>query len=443
MPPRKKIETGGKQVVIEDGVATILPELKTGDKKKRNFKVKSKNKLSVLPSQKQIEEKLTTARIGLLIREPFFGSMATRLIIIRDDNMQTASTDGRHFYYNLEFIANLTIKETEFLFGHEVLHNVFEHHLRKAYPIHSSNDKEVEKKHRHHLAWNIACDYAVNQILVDSKIGDKIDQTLLDPKYKNKCAEEIYDDLMQNSKTCDLETLAEMMLDEHMDALEEQGKGLSEEEKEQVRNEIKQSLLDSYQAAAGNVPSGVDRLVKGLTNPKISWRDELKQDIQSVKKYDYTFYKPARKGMSQGIVLPGMKRDEELDICVAIDCSGSIRDEDVAAFLSEIGGIMDQYDDYSIRVWSFDTKVYNDEVFRSDEGRCISEYKTKGGGGTSFECNWNYMKDNDIIPKLFIMFTDMQPCGGWGDETYCDDVLFVAYKAPNIFAPFGKTITMD
>ena len=417
--------------IVFDGSTVILPKI-TGDKKHRIPKAKRKKKIdpSKLPDQKTIEEKLITARIGLLIKQPFFGSMATRLKIVRADDMPTAATDGRHFYYNLEFIAGLTPKETEFLFGHEVLHNVFEHHLRK--------------EERNHMLWNIACDYAINDILIESKIGDRIDDTLYDAKYRGMSSEKIYDILYKNADKMDMESLADMVLDQHMDAMEDQGKGLSEEEKKQIKNEIRESLMASAQAAAGKLPVGVDRLVNSLTQPKLSWKEVLRQDIQSSIKFDYTFSKPAKKGMQSGVVLPGMKREDALDICVAIDCSGSISQDDLRAFLSEIQGIMSQYDEYVIRVWSFDTKVYNDETFRSDEGGdLITSYKPKGGGGTLFECNWEHMKENDITPKVFIMFTDMYPCGGWGDESYCENTIFVAYKTKDKVAPFGTTIFMD
>lgn len=410
-------------------------------RKKKAEAPKQEETPKVLPDQKLIEEKLTTARIGLLIRQPFFGSMATRLKLVRDDNMPTAATDGRHFYYNLEFIAKLTTKETEFLFGHEVLHNVFEHHLRKHFPDGVSVNN---KSSRHHMAWNVACDYVINNILIESNIGDKIEDTLHDDKYKGMCAEQVYDDLMKNCSETDLCSLADKLLDEHMDSLEDKGKGLSEEEKQQIKNEIKESLLASAQAAAGNVPAGVERFIKSFTQPTLSWKEILRQDIQSIiNKTDYSFYNPAKKGRQQGIVLPGMLKQNSLDICIAIDTSGSISDNDLQVFLGEISGIMEQYEEYTIRIWSFDTKVYNDETFRSDEGKDITEYNTKGGGGTDFECNWNYMKDNEIQPKIFIMFTDMQPFGSWGDETYCDEVIFVGYKSGGKVAPFGTTITMS
>jgi predicted metal-dependent peptidase len=107
-----------------------------------------------------IIDKLVTGRIALLLKHPFFGNLATRLKLVNaDDWCPTAGTDGRHFYYNTKFIDSLTPKETEFLFGHEVLHNVFEHMLVRI------GDRDPQ-------LWNIAADYAVNQILKDANIGD-------------------------------------------------------------------------------------------------------------------------------------------------------------------------------------------------------------------------------------------------------------------------------
>jgi predicted metal-dependent peptidase len=411
----------------------------------RKKKTLTETEKKALPSQQVIEEKLITARIALLLRQPFFGNMATRLTIVRDDKMETAATDGRNFFYNLEFIAGLSIKETEFLFGHEVLHNAFEHHIRKEFPDsvdQVNEDGTLSKKCRYHTLWNIACDYAVNEILVDSGIGEKIGEALYDEKYKGMCAEEIYDLLMQNIDKIDIDALADRLLDQHLSDIEKDGKKLTESEKQEIRNEIRENLLSSAQHS-GDLPKGVDRLVKSITEPKLSWREELKMDMQSTIKYDYTFYTPNRKGMQSGIVLPGMKRDEALDICVAIDTSGSIDAETLNVFFGEIQGIMNQYDDYNIKVWSFDTDVHKVEDFRSDEGNDITSYVPAGGGGTLFECNYTFMKDNDITPKIFIMFTDMYPNGGWGDESYCEHVIFVGYKSNGKVAPYGKTITIS
>lgn len=384
----------------------------------------------LLPSQEDITEKLIFARLQLLMKAPFFGNMATRLKLVREDKMPTAATDGRNFYYNLEFIDSLTTKETAFLFGHEVLHNVFEHHFRRE-----GRDPRL---------WNIAVDYAVNQILIDNNIGEKITTIpiLHNEKFRGMSGEEIYDALFSDMDKLNIPELLEQLLDEHMDGIEEAGHGLTPSERASIREEIKGALLGAAQSCgAGAIPSGVDRLVKAFTEPKMNWREVLRQDIQSTIKSDYTFVRPNKKAMQGGFTIPGMQRDQSLDICVAIDMSGSISDDDAATFLSEVRGIMQQYNDYTIHIWCFDTEVHNPQVFRSDEGADITTYKVKGGGGTLFECNWNFMRENEINPKTLIMFTDMCPCGSWGEEEGPqENMIFAAHKANGIVAPFGTTI---
>jgi predicted metal-dependent peptidase len=89
-------------------------------------------------------------------------------------------------------------------------------------------------------------------------------------------------------------------------------------------------------------------------------------------------------------------------------------------------------------LWCFDTQVYNYAQFTGDSADDIMSYDVKGGGGTDFDANWEFMKDNDIQPKKFIMFTDGYPCGSWGDEDYCD-TLFVIHSTESIVSPFGQT----
>ena len=87
----------------------------------------------------------------------------------------------------------------------------------------------------------------------------------------------------------------------------------------------------------------------------------------------------------------------------------------------------------------FDTPIYNEQDFDSQCGDSITEYQVVGGGGTEFDCVWNYLKDNDIVPKKLLMFTDMYPWGSWGDENYCDTI-FIGHGTTSIVAPFGTTV---
>ena len=397
-----------------------------------------------------VDEKLVKAAVSLLIKHPFFGQMVPHLKRTRaEDWCDTAATDGRNFFYNPAFIHALTTQETVFLYAHEVLHNCFEHHIRRG-------DRDPK-------LWNVAADFAINLILVDNNIGKQIPGTLLDAKFKDLSAEQIYDIIKEeiekngNYGGMTLDELVDKLLDEHLsgsgeDDEEGDGKGkkkkkpnmsgMSEEEKQKLRDEIKSQLMAAAQNCAGNIPSGMGRLIEGLSAPKMNWREILRTQIQSTIRSDYSFLSPSKKGMSTRFKLPGMKRDETLDICVGIDASGSIDEDDLKAFLSEIYGIMSQYCDYQIHVWSYDTQVYNPEIFRADEGRDISTYQVKGGGGTDFNASYEYMKDNSIDAKIYINFTDLYPCGGFGDPSYCDTI-FVVRGGNKSQAPFGLTIHMD
>lgn len=379
-------------------------------------------------------DKLVTARIGLLLKAPFFGNLATRMTLTNADSWcPTAATDGRKFYYNSQFVYDMPLKQVEFLVGHEVLHAVYDHMGRRG-----DRDPKV---------WNIADDFCVNSDLIDQRIGEKITVVglLYDPKYRGQSAEEVYDDLMKNANKINMQDLAKMLLDEHLDGEgdgdEDEGGGkkprLTDAEKKAIRDEIKDAVLQAAQAAgAGKLPAGVKRLIKDMTEPQISWKELLEQQIQSTIRNDYTFARPSRKGYHLDAIMPGMKPGETIDVCVAIDTSGSISSNDIKCFLSEIRGIMESYDEYNIKVWSFDTAVYNPQDFTSDNMRDIADYEPQGGGGTEFMCNWEYMKEHGIEPKKFIVFTDGMPYGSWGDELYCDTVWIIKGN-PDCEPPWG------
>jgi len=372
-------------------------------------------------------DKIIIARVGLLLRHPFFGNMATRLKIIdASDWCQTAATDGRALYYNRQFFEELSTKNVEFVVAHEILHNVFDHMGRRE----SRNPK----------IYNIAADYCVNGQLIRDKIGDQPPKIPIfhDMVHYGKSAEQVYDELMEKYDEEELEALGKL-LDEHID-WEGEGKGdrpqYTKEELKQIRDEVREATMQAANAAgAGNTPASVARLIKDLTEPKINWRQMLRQQIQSLIKNDYSFQRPNRKGWHTGAVLPGLKNDETIDIAVGIDMSGSISDSMAKDFLSEIKGIMDEYKDFKIKVWCFDTRVYNEADFDGYNDDILS-YELKGGGGTDFEANWNYMKETDYSPKKFIMFTDGYPFGSWGDENYCD-TLFIIHGTTSIVPPFG------
>lgn len=391
----------------------------------------------------EVKDRIIVARVGLLLRHPFFGNMATRLVLKEaTDWCPTAATDGRHLFYSVPFFAKMTNKEIEFVIAHEILHCVFDHMTRRE-----DRDPQIH---------NIAADYIVNNTLVRDRIGDKPKDIPIfqDFKYDGWTSEAVYDDIFKKYDEEELKQLGKL-LDEHIDwdkdnqqdnksggkSGKDKAPSYSKEELRKIRDEIKENMISAAQAAgAGNIPAEVERLIKELTEPKMSWRELLRQQIQSTIKNDFTFQRPSRKAWHTNAILPGMNYDETIDICIALDMSGSIGDDQSRDFLTEIQGIMEEYKDYRIKVWCFDTKVYNEQDFSADNGHDLSNYQIMGGGGTEFNCNWEYMKEMDIQPKRFIMFTDGYPWGSWGDEDYCDTVFVIhSHHDKNLRAPFGAT----
>ena len=384
-----------------------------------------------------VREKLVTARVGLLLRASFFGNLATRLKLINADEWcSTAATDGRHFYYNTRFIEMLKPKEIEFLFGHEVLHCVYDHFGRRG-------DRDPQ-------LWNIANDFCVNGDLKKHRVGEFITTVpcLYDAKYEGKSSEEVYDDLYENAEKISLEDLLDKVLDDHLDGDgESSGNGegkdakgrpkLSAEERQKIKDEIKEAMLAAAQASdAGNIPAGVKRMIQDLTDPKLNWRELLRMQLESTIKSDYTWMKASRRGWHMDAVMPGMRNTEAIDIAIAIDMSGSISDAQGRDFLSEVRGIMEAFDSYRIHLFTFDTETYNPQDFNSDNLDTITEYDLQGGGGTDFDAIFQHLKDQQIEPKRLVVFTDGYPFGSWGDENYCDTV-WIIHGDRNPNPPFG------
>jgi len=404
-------------------------------------------------SDEEVRDKLIKARIEMLMSAPFFGNLATRLIIKDATSWcPTAATDGKYFYYNKHFVAALSDAECVFLMGHEVLHCVYDH-------------MDANRRgDRHPVLWNVANDYVINGDLIDARVGEEIKlvQICHDWKYRGKVSEEIYDDLYEQAKE-DGRIMEMDSFDVHLDREEgddegsgsaskgntdgdEDGDGPAKytaEEKEQISQEFKNATMQAAKAAgAGNLPGGVKRLLNDLLNPQLDWRQLLAMQIQSVMRSDYTMATPSRKGLNEGYYLPGLDRETTIDIVAALDMSGSIFDDMARDFLSELKGIMDQYTDFKIHLLCFDTEVYNPKVFTQNDMGEFMEYELNGGGGTDFDCVFNWMKEEGVQPKKLVMFTDGYPYGSWGDEGYCDSLFIVhgGYGDRIPEAPFGITV---
>ena len=418
----------------------------TKGKKKRSAKLEK----LVGPTDPKIDalarDRLISSRVSLLLKHSFFGNLATRLQLINaDDWCSTAATDGFKFYYNSRFIMMLKPKEVIFLVAHEVLHVVYDHMGRRG-----NRDPQL---------FNIANDYCVNADLKKHKVGEFITTVdcLYEPKYESWSSEKVYDDLMKNIQKLNIDQLIDKMIDDHLDGDgdgegegdgdDKEGKGkrptMSEAEREQMRKDIRDAILNAaQQAGPGELPAGVERLVKELTDPVMSWRELIQTSLTSAIKSDYTWMRPSRRSWHMDAIMPGTNPGEEIDVDIYIDLSGSISNKQGMAFLSEVMGMMDMFDGYRVHVSCFDTEVYNTQEFTSENMDTVEDYQLKGGGGTDFTCIFKHLKEENRVPNKLIVFTDGYPFGSWGSEDYCD-TLWIIHGDPNPNPPFGNFAIYD
>jgi predicted metal-dependent peptidase len=425
----------------------------------------------------RVREKLIQARVGMLWTQPFFGTLAMRLQIQAADQwLPTAAVDGKYFYFNHKFIDSLDADGLIFLFSHEILHLCYDHLGR----LDDRNPK----------LFNVAADYVVNDELVVAGVGkmphamvEKIDSNgrkikidevigLHDVKYRGWNSEKVYDDLLKNmqkqnsnksgSGDVSLDSMLDKLLDDHLNSRDgeettegsgsdKEGNGkpsasgpakLSEDEKKQLKSELKDQIINAAKnCSAGNLPGGIKRIIQELTEPKMDWRSLLQCQLDSIIPADYSFMKVSRTGWDIDAVLPGLITDQELKIAVAIDMSGSIGTKEAQDFLSEVNGIMQQFQNYEILVFCYDSAVHNPQVFSSDNGEDIRTYQPMGGGGTSYEAIYEYLEEEGIVPLRLVNFTDGYPNNTWGNEFYCDTTFII--KGSREVPPFGQYAYMD
>ena len=376
-------------------------------------------------------ELLTIARIALLLKQPFFGTLAMRLRLIEVDEktaekMATAAVDGRRMWYNPKFIESLDKDENMFLVGHEVLHCVFNHLCRRF-------DRDPK-------LYNMAADYVINATLVEAgfkmpKIG------LYDEKFLNWTTEDVYDYLIENN------VKPQPTLDVHAgdpgypgDEEGDSEDGIGEEERKKMEDEWKDAVIQAAQQA-GDLPAGIQRLIKDVTEPQMDWKQILQMHLQSLVRTDYTFMRPNKRTFGMGITMPSMDMDDMVKVCVAIDTSGSVTEEMLRDFLSEIKGVMDAFSGYEIHIACFDTEVYNYQCFTNEDD--LMTYEIKGGGGTDFMAWWRWAEEQDWLSevKKCLFFTDGFPFGEWGIDDLVD-TLWIVHGSYNE-GPFGTTIFYD
>lgn len=399
-----------------------------------------------IPGYQELMDKLSKAKSKLILYHPFIGTIALglRTKVVAKGNKEgipTAGVDGRTIYYNADFLRPLTDKQTEFLVAHECLHPMLEHNFREH--------------RRDHMKWNRACDFVINQLLVEDGIGEFIPGGCLDKAVYDKgegLAEGVYNILPQQSggdRFISIKGNGQSGNDPkhnnsnggkegsaYDDIMKPDANSPAEES--QMQADWKIAVAQAAQAAkqAGKLSAGMARLVDETLKPKVDWREVLRRFVQKAKSENRTWARPNRRFMTQGLIMPTISGETLGEIAFAIDCSGSIDQHTLSQFAAEIKAVKDEGNPVKIHVIYFDNAVCHYDVFGRDDDLTVAMH---GGGGTAFSPVFRYMKDKDINPIACIFLTDL----------YCDDfgpptpypTLWVSTASDK--APWGEVVLMD
>lgn len=396
------------------------------------------------PAPIEAEDALSKAKVKLMIKKDcaFFATLIlqTPVYWITEDEISTAATDGKNLFFNPAFFLGLDPEERIFLLLHEIMHNVYNHGIRCGF--------------RDHTTWNEAGDYVINDDLIQR--GFKMPQGgLHDKDYRGQSADEVYQVLINkkdkgqdNTPTPwpDLQTPPEQGGEGQPDPNQQSQStgGVQAPSAQEVEDHNKNLLTQATQASqmsgdkAGTVPGSLQRTLDDMLKPKLPWNKILAKFLFSLNKNDYSWRRPNRRFISQGIIMPSLYSEGVGKIDFAIDTSGSVSKDDFNRFISEIGYVFKAFNPNEIGVMQFDHILQGNEKCCSV--RDFLKLEFKGGGGTCIEPVLEEYKNNDA--KALIILTDGYLYHG-AELDPKKPVVWAIYDNPKFVPNFGTAIHFD
>jgi len=374
----------------------------------------------------EISKRLSKAKTSLVLEHPFIGNIALNMPFEVTEEVPTAATNGSMVKFNPEFCENLTDEELKFLVAHECMHPMLEHPFRRG-------EKDIRK-------WNSAGDYVINQLLVDEKIGSMPQGGLYDDDIWQQgggTTDGIYKILPTETENKDSIGSVGGIGDPLDECLDAEG---SPAEQEQKSAEWKVKVAQAAQAAKmmGKMSAGVERFVGTVLKPKVDWREVLQRFVEKCKDDTRSWARPNRRFLSQDMYLPSSSGEAMGELVVAVDCSGSIGQDEINQFAAEITMIKEDSKPSVIHVLYFDTSISQYDKFTRDDELHIEPH---GGGGTAFSPVFKYIADEAIEPVACVFLTDLW-CNDFGDEPPFP-TLWVTTDKNSTDAPFGEVVVMN
>ncbi|MGB6131031.1 MAG: VWA-like domain-containing protein [Acidobacteriaceae bacterium] len=394
--------------------------------------------------------RIQKARTTLLLDHPFFGTLLFRLGGRPSSSIATMATDGVSLYYNPQFVDTLDAAELAGVLAHEVMHPALQHHTRRG--------------DRNPARWNMACDYAINPILLDAGLTLPKD-VLIDNRFRGMSAERVYnlieEDEKQEGSTGQSESQTgngsgapgdgSLQSDEAgnepqppttpggvgqvLDAPESDAES-NPSVAEQAREwQIAVEQAETVAKVAGKLPGGAVRALEAAKAAKVDWRELLRRAWSDTTPSDYSWTRPNRRHVWAGLYLPGVISEGVGEIAIAVDCSGSVSSRQLGLFEAEVRSILAGQRPRLVHVLYFDAAVQKAETYEAGQPVSLSPV---GGGGTDFRPCFEWLGERGIVPQTLVFLTDL--CGTFPSGAPEYPVIWASMEARR--TPFGQVVPM-
>lgn len=344
------------------------------------------------------EKRFTEVKTAMLVHVPFFSSLLFDIMDVKvgkfpeifGDRAATAATDGKNIWLDEDFFAKLKLPEAVGVVCHEIGHAIYLHMARaKEYEVIGLHGKPFNNR-----KWNVAGDFVINDML--TQCGIKLPAGgLLDKQFDSTMtAEEVYAKLPDNE--------GRDSQDVHVPA---SGKQPSPVEMQRAVSTAAESAK-----AQGKLPSALKRFADEYLHPQVTWQERLRHCVsRAIARDGTTWAKPHRRRLlTQGVYLPAMTGFGAGDLVVAVDTSGSIGQDELNTFFSEVDEILSACNPESVVVLGCDARINSVHHVEAGQSLMESQLELGGGGGTSFKPPFEWVQENfGAPPAALIYFTDM------------------------------------
>src|ERR1035437_4303575 len=402
--------------------------------------------------------------IRLIQTNPFYASLISQMRKIecvgelakQIPTEAVAVENGRiNFYFNPKFLETLTVDEAVAVLTHECNHVVLGHltRMRDEYKANATlaniaqdmnANKNIQKLPKGACTvTSITEQFAKQGMKVNLKDDDTSENYYKElNKHSNKM--EIQQDgqgnmeiVIKDSKGNEIGRIKVTTICSNKDKQSDgdsQGE-IPEMAKEVIRQAIKEAV-DATNKARGSVPSGLEEAIgEWLKPPVISWRTLLKKFLAASIKSGHkrSWKRPDRRF---GEFQKGKLSDRIVSVTIAIDTSGSVGNDDLKLFVSEMKAIQACYKG-TMTVMECDADIQ--KTYKLNKYKRV-QTNFKGRGGTSFLPVFKYIKEMKVKTDLLVFFTDL-----YGAQEQCKKPSYpVVWVTPGSAQkmPFGHVISL-